>query len=195
MIEIREVTGDDFDAAKAVEKEVFLLEGYPYNYDEFDEQSVMFGAFDGDRCIGALRLIKQSPKLPPVLADCQVWDVEEWISLGERFEEMGTHAVLPEYQKRNIGVELIKAAYTNGRIRGLTCMGVITEPDTAAHLNDILHFACRQIGEVGFHGWDCAPFIHVFDEVEQKVSEFDPGLYAWFVEGVPRELLSVQPIE
>ncbi|MDQ5943866.1 MAG: hypothetical protein QG675_634 [Patescibacteria group bacterium] len=190
-VTVREVSGEERDVAIQLEKRIFEEEGYPYDYGRFDAQSRVFAAFTEDGvCIGALRLITQSPLLPPSLSECTVWDVNEWMNMEKSFEELGTQAVEKEFRHSGVGVELIRACYRSGRLRGLTAMSVITEPETAAFLNDHLHFACRQIGEVGFHGWDCAPFIHVFSEVEQKLALKDPASYAWFTEGIPDDLLA-----
>jgi len=190
-VTVREVSGEEREAAIRLEKRIFEAEGYPYDYERFDAQSRVFAAFTEDGvCIGALRLIAQSPLLPPSLSECEVWDLDEWTAMGTAFEELGTQAVEEEFRHSGVGVSLIKACYQSGRLRGLTAMAVITEPETAVFLNDHLHFACRQIGEVGFHGWDCAPFIHVFSEVETKLAQKDPASYAWFTEGIPDHLLA-----
>lgn len=189
-IVIRLVQDEEREAAFFLEEQIFRREKYPYDYRAYDDQSRMFGAFDGDRCIGALRIVAQAPLLPPALAHCTVWDPEAYIAMGDQFAEMATHAVLEEYRHRGVGLDLIRASYVDGHLRGLKAMAVITEPETAQWLNDNVHFACRQIGDVGFKGHPCAPFIHVFAEVERKLAEEDPNLYRWFTEGIPEELLA-----
>ena len=189
-IQIRLVEGDERAAALAVERQVFLEEGFPYDYDRFDAQSRVFGAFDEGRCIGAVRMVAQSPLSPPVLADCEVWDKSTWENLGYRFEELATQAVQKEYRKLMVGLDLVRTAYADARNRGVEVMALILEPDRAEFLNDVVHFACRQIGEIGYKDWDCAPYAHVLDEVEQKLASADPSLYAWFTEQVDPDRLA-----
>jgi len=183
--------GNERVSALAIEQQVFLEEGYPYDYRRYDSQSRVFGAFEGKICVGALRVVSQAPLLPPVLADCQVWDIAEWQSMGETFAELATQAVVQDYRHQMVGLMLIREAYTDARIRGLKALAVITEPANVKYLNEEAHFACRQIGEIGFKGWECAPYIHVFDEVETKLAAADPESFNWFTSGVPDELMAV----
>ena len=190
-VTVREVIGAERDVAVALERRIFEEEGYPYDYGRYDAQSRVFAAFtDEGVCIGALRLIAQSPLLPPVLAECRVWDVNEWVSMGATFEELGTQAVEKQFRHANVGMSLVRAGYQSARIRGVTALAFITEPRNAEFMNDELHFACRQIGGVGFHGWECAPYIHLLSEVEVHLSQEDPASYAWFTEGIPDHLLA-----
>lgn len=190
-IQVRHTEGEERDAALAVEEKVFREEGYPYDYHLYNAQSRVFGAFDGEVCIGALRVVLQSPLLPPVLADCEVWDLQHWRSMGAQFAELATQAVEQEYRHQMVGLMLIRAAYTDARINGLTALGLITEPENVEYLNNVVHFACRQVGSIGFKGWKCAPYIHVFEEVETKLAAADPASFNWFTGDVPDELLAV----
>ncbi len=188
---IRFVEGAEREVALKLEERIFREENYPYDYRRFDEQSRVFAAFIDGACVGVLRVIAQSPLLPPVLEDCDVWDIGEWQAMGEKFAELGTQAVLEEYRHSGVGLSLIRAAYVDARLRGLVALAVITEPENVDFLNNTANFACRQIGGVGFKGWECAPYIHVFSEVEVKLAAADPGSYAWFTEGIPDDLLAV----
>ncbi|MBP9827252.1 hypothetical protein KBC99_02110 [Candidatus Saccharibacteria bacterium] len=190
-IQIRLVEGDEREAALAVEEKIFREEGYPYDYHQFNDQSRVFGAFDGGVCIGALRVVSQTPLVPPVMADCKVWDLQYWQSMGDKFAELATQAVEEKYRHQMVGLMLIRAAYTDARLRGLLAMAVITEPENVEYLNNEVHFACRQIGDIGFKGWQCAPYIHFFDEVETKLAAADPNSFNWFTGDVPDELLAV----
>lgn len=44
-IEMRMVKGDELALAREVEKKAFLEEGFPYYYGDYNDQSIMFGAF------------------------------------------------------------------------------------------------------------------------------------------------------
>lgn len=190
-IDVREVRGADLEAALELEKKVFLEEDYPYDYERYNHQSTMFGAFDRGRCVGALRLITQAPLEPPVLTDCVIWDRDAWTRLGGSFEELATHAVESEYRSQGVGLMLMKAAYSSARRRGVTHLAVITEPSNAEFLNNTYHFVCNQIGDVGFKGWDCAPYIQVLDDFEASLAGADPRLYSWVTDGLPDALISV----
>lgn len=189
-IQVRLVEGAEREAALAVERQVFLEEGFPYDYSLYDAQSRVFGAFDSTHCVGAVRMVTQVPLRPPILADCEIWDMPAWENLGDRFEELATQAVLKGYRKLMVGLDLVRAAYADARNRGVEVMALILEPERAQFLNETVHFACRQIGEVGYKGWECAPYAHVLDEVEQKLSVADPATYAWFTEDVEPSLLA-----
>lgn len=183
-IQVRFVEGAERETTLAVERQVFLDEGYPYDYPKYNDQSRVFGAFEGSTCVGAVRVVAQNPLPPPVLADCKIWRVSEWQAMDERFEELATQAVLKPYRKLMVGLDLVRAAYADARNRGVEVMALILEPERAQFLNDTVHFACRQIGEVGYRGWECAPYAHILDEVERKLSVADPETYAWFTEDV-----------
>ncbi|MDQ5944158.1 MAG: hypothetical protein QG658_224, partial [Patescibacteria group bacterium] len=164
----------------------------PYDYHQFDTQSRVFGAFDDDVCIGALRVVSQAPLIPPVLTDCKVWELQYWQSMGNQFAELATQAVEKPYRHQMVGLMLIRAAYTDARIQGVTAFAFVTEPEYVEYLNNEVHFVCRQIGDIGFKGWECAPYVHVFDEVETKLAATDPDSFNWFTAGVPDELLAVE---
>lgn len=189
-IQTRLVEGEEREAALIVERAVFLDEGFPYDYEKYNAQCRVFGAFDGQKCVGAVRMVQQAPLIPPVLEDCEIWDLTSWQEMGGRFEELATQAVLREYRKLMVGLDLVRAAYADARNRGVQVMALILEPERAQFLNDTVHFACRQIGEIGYKGWECAPYAHVLDEVERKLASADPELYAWFTECVDPSLLA-----
>lgn len=188
MFDIREVSGDERIAAEAVEREVFLQQGYPYDYEIYEDQSVMLGAFENGECIGALRLIAQAPLPPPILADCQIWDPEMWQSLGARFEEVGTVAVPEHLQHKGIGYALYAFAYGNAKARGVTHWGIIMEPKRVDFFNTSLFFTFDQIGEVGYKGWDCAPYVMDIREGIQNIYRNDPGMYELVQSYVPEDL-------
>lgn len=190
-IEVRFVEGPERVRALALEEEIFLANNYPYDYHQWDEFSRVFAAYDGERLIGVIRTIPQSPLEPPVLIHCSLWDAAKWRAMGSEFEELATQAVLPEYEHRFVGMRLIRAAYTDARIRGVQAMAVITEPENVEKLNTEYSFACEQIGDLGFLGWDCAPFIHVLGDVERKMAAERPELYAILAKDVPPHLLAV----
>lgn len=175
--EIRVVGGGELIAAKAVEKQVFLDEKYPYDYDHLDAQSIMLGAFLEGECVGALRLIAQSPVAPPVLADCRVWDPHIWQQLGGRFEEVGTVAVPKQHQHRGVGYSLYASAYGNAKARGVTHWGIVMEPERVDFFNTSLFFTFQQVGEIGYKGWDCAPYVMDVRAGIRNIHRHDPAMY------------------
>lgn len=189
-IEVRFVEGPERERALALEEKIFLANNYPYNYHQWDPYSRVFAAYDGTRLVGVIRTIPQSPLEPPVLIHCELWEPAKWRMMAGEFEELATQAVLPEYEHQFVGMRLLRAAYTDGRRRGVKAMAVITEPENVEKLNTEYSFACVQIGEVGFLGWACAPFIHVFDDVERKMAAERPDLYRILARDVPPELLA-----
>lgn len=191
MINARVAEGSDAEAARRIERAVFLEESYPYDYHRYDRQSIMFGAFEGPRCVGALRLIEHAPVVPPILAECRLWNKAALTALGGSFEELGTQAVDAAWRNQGVGLMLLRAAYQSLRRRGVTAIGFITEPEYANHLNSAFHFTCRQIGDIGYLGWACAPYLLVLDDVEESLAQRSPEFYAWVTDGLPPELLSV----
>lgn len=175
--EVRVVEGAELISAREVEKRVFLQQGYPYYYEIYDAQSVMIGAFVGGQCVGAIRLIAQQPIEPPVLKDCSVWEPGEFQGLAEKFEEVGTVAVLPEYEHAGIGMALYLSAYGSALDRGVTHWGIVLEPERVEFFNTNFHFAFVVIGDLGFKGWDCAPYAMRIEEAERNMYEHDYNLY------------------
>ena len=178
-VEIREVHGEELAAALAVEETVFKQQEYPYDYECYNQQSVLLGAFVQGQCVGALRLIAQTPIAPPVLLDCTVWEPEQWQQLGLRFEELGTVAVLPEYEKQGIGFMLYASAYGNARLRGVTHWGIVMEPFRVDILNTNFHFTFFEVGDMGYKGWDCTPNVMVLLDTERNLFENDPAMYEY----------------
>lgn len=174
---IRVVSGSELLAAREVEETVFLQQGYPYDYHCYDDQSVMLGAFDGEKCVGVIRLIAQQPILPPVLKDCVVWEPRVWQALGSCFEEVGTVAVLPEYEHSGIGLALYCCAYGSALQRGVTHWGIVMEQDRIDFFNENFFFTFAPIGEVGYKGWDCTPSAMVLEEAERNIYRNDRELY------------------
>ncbi len=183
--QIREVVGSELEAAKEVEKTVFLQQGYPYDYHKYDSQSVLLGAFMADKCVGVIRLIAQHPILPPVLQDCVVWDAGFWQHLGQMFEEVGTVAVLPEYEHLGIALALYCSAYGSALERGVTHWGIVMEQERIDFFNEVFFFTFEPIGEVGYKGWKCTPSAMVLEEAERNIHRNDRNLYELVQKHIP----------
>lgn len=170
----------EYEAVAAVEKAVFEELGYPYEYRKYDGQSFLLGAFDGKKAIGALRLIGATKDLlPPVITDCKIKKRGSYSqkALEGLFEELGTVAILREYRSRMVSVDLYRAATDCARKRGVLEWGIIIEPERAQHMNDRLHFGFWQEGDLGFHGWDCAPFVLNIEDTLKKIKKKDRVFY------------------
>ncbi len=177
MYEIRTLEGSELDEGRAVEKTVFLQQGYPYDYEIYDGQSVMLGAFVDEHCVGVIRLIAQDPVLPPVLNDCVVWSPDELRALGGRFEEVGTVAVLPEYEHSGIGLALYCSAYGSALERNVTHWGIVMEPERVEFFNSNFFFTFSVIGELGYKGWACSPYVMNLEEAERNIFRNDSDMY------------------
>ncbi len=176
--EIRVLEGSELVEGRLVEKTVFLQQGYPYDYEIYDSQSVMLGAFVGGDCVGAIRLIAQDPVLPPVLKDCVIWSPDDLRALGSRFEEVGTVAVLPEYEHSGIGLALYCSAYGSALERNVTHWGIVMEPERVEFFNTSFFFTFNVIGELGYKGWACSPYAMNLEEAERNIFRNDKDLYA-----------------
>ncbi len=124
------------ESVAALERQVFLDEKYPYPYAQYDSQSVLIGAWDGDQIVGALRLIAGGPLAPPVLAECDVPDqIWHTAAADGLLEELGTVAVHRGYRGRFVAPRLYRVALASSRARGVTHWALIMEPDRVETLN------------------------------------------------------------
>ncbi|QQS26820.1 hypothetical protein IPM44_03820 [bacterium] len=185
-IQVRLVEGAEREAALAVEEKIFREENYPYDYRQFDDQSRVFGAFDGDICIGALRMIGAGRHLPPFITDCQLWHPEVPMALFHtgQLEELGTVVVVEASRSANIALELYRAAFQTSRGLGVTHWGIVMEAERTEFLNTAIHTTFEQCGDIGFHDWAIPPYIMDLLEFEKNMHDCDPAFYAWATEGM-----------
>lgn len=184
-VTVREVSGAELEEAALVEKYVFEINGYPYEYRAYDSQSTVLAAYIDDKCVGVIRLISQSPVDPPIVKDCKVWNPQQLCELGDRFEEVGTVAVLPEYEHSGVGMSLYLSAYGSALDRGVTHWGIVMEPERVEFFNTAFHFAFQVIGEIGYKGWDCAPYLMEIERAERNMFEKDYSLYQLVQQHIP----------
>lgn len=166
---------DEYEKVCAVERKVFEEEGYPYNYREYDGQSILIGSFIGKKAVGAVRLIRGTLNhMPPIVEKCKLsdsTDVSKRALMGE-FEELGTVAVARGYRRKLITVDLYRAAYSCAKQRGVKSWGIIEEQERFDKMAERYFFVARRIGEIGFEGWPCYPFEmnleECFDNIESE---------------------------
>ncbi len=184
-IQIRLAEGAERDAAMLVEEQVFREEGYPYDYQQYEAQSRVFGAFDAGRCVGAVRVITSGPLLPPFIHHCKLWDTQMCLELfrAGKLEELGTVAVPDDMQKSGISIELYRAAYQSAVRLGVSHWGIVMESERTEFLNGFIHTTFEQCGDVGFRGWPIPPYIMSLSDFDANLHENDPALHAWTHEG------------
>lgn len=177
---------DEHERVCEVERAVFEAETYPYDYRKYDTQSYLIGAFDGKKAVGAVRLIGGTPGLlPPILTECKMFNAHQYTqkALEGIFEEIGTVAVLPKYRSQMVSVDLYRAATDCARKRGVIEWGIIEEPERVRQMNDTLHFKFWLEGELGYHGWDCAPFVLNIEDTIQNIKQRDKILHRIIMRG------------
>lgn len=174
---------EEYEMVAEVERAVFEEMGYPYSYRLYDDQSYLIGAFDGKKAVGAVRLIGATKDLlPPVITDCKIYHRPAYTAkaLEGLFEELGTVAVLPEYRSRMVSMDLYRAATDCARKRGVKEWAIIIEPERAEYMNRRLHFKFWKDGDLGYQGWDCAPFVLNIEDTIKNIRKKSKILY-WIV--------------
>jgi hypothetical protein len=175
-------------AARAVERGVFRACGYADidDYDRFDAQSHVFGAFGADaECSGMLRLV--GPGEHPLPA-CEYMQLDEpglWQQRAAdgRVDEVATAAVLPEHRDGRLFLDLMRLGYRDALARGIEHTMIITEPERVTAMNRDFHLRFRQVGpDQHFRGETVvtAPFAVDLAALAVDLAASAPEHLAWF---------------
>jgi hypothetical protein len=171
-----------------VERGVFRACGYADigDYDQYDEQSHVFGAFSEDaRCSGMLRLVGRGEHPLPVLRYMELDEPELWqrYFAEGRVDEVATVAVLPEHRDGRLFLDLVRLGYRDARSRGVGHTMIITEPERVAAMNRDFHLRFVQVGpDQHFRGeiQVTAPFAVDFDAQDRHMESSRPDYLTWF---------------
>ncbi|HYT29404.1 MAG TPA: GNAT family N-acetyltransferase [Actinomycetota bacterium] len=186
MIDVRLAAPDEVAAGRVVEDRVFVESGYGTleRYDEYLPQSRFHVAYDGDRCVGVLRLIAGGPILPPFLREFRVVRGKaRWPALASagRLEEIATLAVLLEARRQGIASMLYRAVWRDATRRGVTNLGLITEPWRAVGIEWHYRFGLRPIGIPRWYlGSLCGPYMIDIPRAESRVRSRRKAIAEWF---------------
>ncbi len=188
--EIRHLTGRE-EVAQALELELEVWREKDYgdleDYKKYIPQSIIFAAFDGDKCVGMNRLFSAYPEIPPFLDVMPIFDPtlkQNLIEAGKnlKIEEFGTVAVAKNYRGSRIFLDICRVAFRDATARGIEAWSIIMEPDRVRQMNSGLAFTFEQIGPAtNYQGGDCAAHIMHFSDVRRHMSTSKPDLYDWFV--------------
>lgn len=184
---------DSVEADKAARLEQKIWEendfGSLEEYDIYNTQSRIFGAFKDGECVGITRMFSGSPELPPfthlpTYDDSHTEAITDYCERGI-MEELGTTAVDHEASgvpKGVISLHMWRLAYRDAMDRGIKYWGIIMEPERVQAMNDNFNFTFLQLGPaVEYQGGDCAAFVMDLEEVDMQMSQNMPDLYDWFV--------------
>lgn len=200
---IRLVQPPELDKALQVEYRVFRSLGYCERsdvgrieeYADYNSGSRFYAAYWCGRMIGVLRLIGGGDKAPPFMSEPFALD-DDYAALlaAKNVEEVGVVAVVPFFVNAEVGKLLYKAAWTDAKMRGIDCWGVLVEEFLWKIFNHRYHFTFQQAGlPRDYMGGFVYPLVMSFEDVERHMSRQDPALYAWFTSEVPRERLAAPP--
>jgi hypothetical protein len=175
-------------AARDVERGVFRACGYAdiSDYDSYDEQSSVFGAFAEDaRCSGMIRLVGRGEHPLPVLQHMQLDDPELWQrrAAAGRLDEVATVAVLPEHRDGRLFLDLMRLGYRDARSRGVGHVMIITEPDRVTAMNRDFHLRFVQVGPYQHFRGEVqvtAPFAVDLDAQDRDMQTCWPEYLTWF---------------
>jgi ribosomal protein S18 acetylase RimI-like enzyme len=182
---------DDIAVGRGIEDRVFVESGYGTlgSYDVYLPQSRFHLAYDGERCVGVLRLIAGGPVLPPFLREFRiVRGTARWPALAAagRLEEIATLAVLPEERRRGIASMLYRSVWHDASSRGVTHLGLITEPWRAVGIEWHYRFGLRPIGiPRRYLGSFCGPYLVDIPRAESRVRSRRKAIASWFESDPP----------
>jgi GNAT superfamily N-acetyltransferase len=178
---------DEVGRIESTEDCVFELAGYGVMDRKYRPHARNFGVFStlGD-CVASLRILRYDL---PVLEHFTIADPSHnWNELAEAgtFEEVGSVAILPEWQRHPLAPQLYREAYLDAKRRGVLWWGAIMEPRRIAMLNRRFYFTFRKVADARLYmGGKCAPHLMAMSEVEANMSTRAPEMFSWFT----RELI------
>jgi hypothetical protein len=80
---------------------------------------------------------------------------------------------------------LYLSAYGSALDRGVTHWGIVMEPERVEFFNTSFQFAFHAIGDIGYKGWDCAPYLMEIERAERNMFERDYALYELVQKYIP----------
>lgn len=182
-------TGEEVKKALELEQSIWDENDYGSldEYLKYLDQSRIFTAWEGEKCIGVTRVFEGRPYLPPFMdlpiTDPNIRQTLESDCEAGLIEELGTAAVPKSERPKRIALELWRLAYRDARARGIKGWGIIMEPKRVAVMNGRYDFTFEQLGPtVNYQGGDCAVHYLDLEKVDDHMKQDNPGLYAWFVE-------------
>ena len=175
------------EKAAVLEQAVWYEKGYG-SLDEYQEHiadSRTFASFDGEECVGVVRIFGGSKNLPPFV-ELPFYDEDLRESIAEECkqgvtEELGTIAVATGARNGLVSKKLWRMAYRDAHARRIKSWGIVMEPERVQKMNKHFGFTFRQLGPtVDYQGGMCAPHIMEFKEVDKNMRENFPKLADWF---------------
>lgn len=195
-------TLDEFEAATALETEVFVACEYGEMPRELDPQSVFFVAHvdGGPDPVGVLRMIIGAPLELPVLT-LPLYDTwaERIASVSpDRLVEWGALAV-PAHQQAAYGQAIAKSLFRAGwRFTADTrseMTGMVMEPRRARVMERWYGFHFEQAGPTQWYmGGEVAAHFATSAELIAQLAEHNPGLHDYIVGDYVIDLREIPPV-